>query len=65
MKEPLGDSDAARKFVEERRMTRKEIKLVRRMMKIGNLIPGFRGKITPAVKEEIEKILVKKEQEIQ
>jgi len=57
------DPDDSKKFVMEKRMSSKEIRLVRKMLIVGNLMPGFKGKITPEFKRDIEKILKIKEEE--
>ena len=47
-------------FVNNRTMTRKEIKLVRKMLKVGRFIPGI-PKLSPAARVEVDKILAEKE----
>lgn len=60
----LKDPDYARQFVSDKPMTRREIKLTRRVMNTARFIPGFPIKMTPEVRAEIEKILIQKEKEI-
>jgi len=58
------DVDSARAFVENRILTRKEIKLVRRMMKLSGFIPGL-PKLSKDAKKEVLRILDEKELERQ
>lgn len=55
--------DSAQKYVEGHVFTRKEIKLVRRMMRLGGLVPGL-PHLSKAAREEVLKILDAKEKEI-
>ena len=56
------DADSAKSFVENRNMTRKEIKLVRRMMSVSGLVPGL-PKLSKEAREEVIKILDAKDAE--
>lgn len=57
------DVESARKYVEGHNFTKKEIKLVRRMMRLGGLVPGL-PHLSKAAREEVLKILDAKEKEI-
>jgi hypothetical protein len=56
------DVESAKSFVENRKMTRKEIKLVRRMMSVSGFIPGL-PKLSKEAKIEVIKILDAKDAE--
>lgn len=57
-----GDVEQAKAFVQGKVFTRREIKLVRRMMKLSGLVPGL-PKLSPEAKKEVLRILDEKEEE--